>query len=321
MHEHNNERWNVFVSHASEDKDSFARPFARRLAEMGLSVWFDEFVLKPGDSLRRSLDKGLGSSEFVVAVLSKHFFKKQWTQRELDAVFSRETLDKNIIIPIWYNTTADDVQAFSPMLADRLAITTTDPVKAADQVCKTLLPDFPIGELSGPCMESKISIAFHLLRDSANPIIHRIESDVSGLIPVVINQFNEHMASIIGDRIPSNLLFITGRELLVNAIAHRSYDDDREIAVNISLSKISVCSPGRLVRPLTVESLPGGHVVVARNPKMVHELVQAGYMEAIGAGLLRLSQLLDKTGLSPLNFIEDDNMICASLGIPKQIGI
>jgi hypothetical protein len=43
--------WDVFISHASEDKDSFVRPLAEALTESGLQVWFDETALKIGDSL------------------------------------------------------------------------------------------------------------------------------------------------------------------------------------------------------------------------------------------------------------------------------
>jgi hypothetical protein len=70
-------RWDVFICHASEDKDNFARPLAEGLRREGLSVWFDEFTLKVGDSLRRSIDHGLGYSRFGVVVLSPAFFAKE----------------------------------------------------------------------------------------------------------------------------------------------------------------------------------------------------------------------------------------------------
>jgi hypothetical protein len=52
-------RWEVFISHASEDKDGFVRPLARALAQLGVSVWFDEFEIEIGDSISRSIDRGL----------------------------------------------------------------------------------------------------------------------------------------------------------------------------------------------------------------------------------------------------------------------
>jgi hypothetical protein len=50
--------WDAFISHASEDKDQIARPLYLQLQELGLRIWFDEFTLTVGDSLRRSIDKG-----------------------------------------------------------------------------------------------------------------------------------------------------------------------------------------------------------------------------------------------------------------------
>lgn len=81
--------WDLFISHASEDKEEFVRELADRLTEKGLDVWYDEFTLKMGDSLRRSIDKGLAESDFGVIVLSSDFFKKEWPQKELDGLVAR----------------------------------------------------------------------------------------------------------------------------------------------------------------------------------------------------------------------------------------
>ena len=113
--------WDVFVSYASEDK-TFARKIARGLQEAGLKVWFDEFALEAGDSLRRSIDRGVKDSEYGVVILSPSFFKKEWPQKELDGLIARDDGQKKVIIPIWYKATADDVRDYSPSLADKLSI-------------------------------------------------------------------------------------------------------------------------------------------------------------------------------------------------------
>ncbi len=41
-----NKEYDVFISHASEDKEEVARPLAEVLRRNGLSVWYDEFELK-----------------------------------------------------------------------------------------------------------------------------------------------------------------------------------------------------------------------------------------------------------------------------------
>ena len=113
-------QWDVFISHAGEDKEAFVRPLAQALRARDLSVWFDEFTLTVGDSLRRSIDRGLARSRFGVVVISPYFLDKEWPQRELDGLAAREVDGTKVILPVWHNITADELRARSPMLADRL---------------------------------------------------------------------------------------------------------------------------------------------------------------------------------------------------------
>ena len=98
----------VFISHASEDKDDFARPLAKAL-EAHYDVWFDETELRAGDSLRESIDSGLRNCDFGIVILSPAFFAKQWTNAELSGLFALENRNRKVIIPIWYKVGAEDV--------------------------------------------------------------------------------------------------------------------------------------------------------------------------------------------------------------------
>ena len=118
--------WDVFISHASEDKDLVARPLAERLTSLGLRVWYDELALAMGDSLRRSIDSGLACSRFGVVILSHPFFDKEWPQRELDGLVAREIDGVKVILPVWHNIVRMDVVSRSPSLADRVAGLTSD---------------------------------------------------------------------------------------------------------------------------------------------------------------------------------------------------
>ena len=102
-------KYDVFVSHASEDKDDFVRPLAQALIEEGLSVWYDEFAFGIGDSLRRKIDYGLVHSSFGVVVLSPSFFQKNWTQYELDGLTVRQMAGEDVILPIWHRLTHDEI--------------------------------------------------------------------------------------------------------------------------------------------------------------------------------------------------------------------
>jgi hypothetical protein len=118
----------VFISHASEDKDAIVRDLASALAGEGLDVWYDEFELRVGSSLRRSIDQGLANSRFGVVVLSNAFFKRGWPNYELDGLVTREMTSggAQLILPIWHNVTKDEVIRYSPSLADKLALRTAD---------------------------------------------------------------------------------------------------------------------------------------------------------------------------------------------------
>jgi hypothetical protein len=119
--ENTSKSYDVFISHASEDKDEIVRPLAYALLAEGLSVWYDEFEMKIGDSLRRKIDKGLSNSRFGIVVLSKDFIKKGWTNYELDGIITKSVTGEQVILPIWHNITKKEIIDYSPSLADKLA--------------------------------------------------------------------------------------------------------------------------------------------------------------------------------------------------------
>jgi hypothetical protein len=134
--------YDAFISHASEDKDAVARPLAAHLSALGYRVWFDEFALSLGDSLRQSIDRGLASCRFGVVILSKQFFAKNWPAYELDGLTTREqAATQKIILPIWHGVTRHEVAAYSPTLADRVATVTTLPLNdIARRIAEVLGP-------------------------------------------------------------------------------------------------------------------------------------------------------------------------------------
>jgi TIR domain len=120
----------VFVSHASEDKQAVARPLADALVERGLTVWFDEYELVLGDSLRGRIDDGLARSTIGVVILSHAFFAKPWPRRELDGLTARLISgENNVIVPIWHDLTEQELLRYSPPLADLLAGSSADGIE------------------------------------------------------------------------------------------------------------------------------------------------------------------------------------------------
>jgi hypothetical protein len=116
--------YDAFISHATEDKQDVARPLAEELIRLGNRIWYDEFELKVGDSLRRSIDRGLAASKFGIVILSPAFFAKNWPQYELDGLVAKEMTGGKIILPIWHKVSKNEVIGYSPSLADKVALHT-----------------------------------------------------------------------------------------------------------------------------------------------------------------------------------------------------
>lgn len=118
--------WDVFISHAGEDKETVARPLAERLQARGLTVWFDAHTLTVGDNLRQCIDDGLANSRFGIVILSKSFFQKEWPQKELEGLVAREDGSQKVILPIWHELTRAEVARYSPILAGKVAARSSD---------------------------------------------------------------------------------------------------------------------------------------------------------------------------------------------------
>ncbi|RRK32770.1 TIR domain-containing protein [Schaedlerella arabinosiphila] len=137
------EEYDVFVSHSTEDKESFANEFVQLLQnDFGLKVWYDAISIKWGDSIRTEIDKGLKKSKFGVVILSRSYISKYWTNYELEGLFQRESNGGKLILPIWHNITKQEVQNFSPSLAGKMAMNTAfmTPKEIAEKLYELLYP-------------------------------------------------------------------------------------------------------------------------------------------------------------------------------------
>ena len=133
----------LFISHASEDKDAFVRPLAERLQTSGIDVWYDEFVLALGDSLRESIERGIAECDYGVVVLSESFFQKKWPTQELNGLFSRDLAStRTFLIPVLHAMDTDRLRELAPMLADRVMLLSKDgEEKVAKHIMSVLVGD------------------------------------------------------------------------------------------------------------------------------------------------------------------------------------
>lgn len=122
----------AFISHDSRDKDSLVRELAVELKKLQCPVWYDEFSLKVGDSLRANIEEGLKESKKCIVVLSPNFLANEgWGKREFDSIYTREIVEKdNVILPIWHNVSVEDVYSYSPVLADKVGLNSDEGVPA-----------------------------------------------------------------------------------------------------------------------------------------------------------------------------------------------
>ena len=138
--------FDVFICHTSEDKDEVVRPLAIALRDAGLSVWYDEFELRIGDSLRRKIDKGLANSRFGAVVLSRAFFGRGWPEYELDGLVTQALAGEQVLLPVWHDVTERQVMDYSSSLADRVARSTaTHTVEEIATEIADLIRNPPVG--------------------------------------------------------------------------------------------------------------------------------------------------------------------------------
>lgn len=134
--------YDVFISHAWEDKESFADEFVKELRNRGAKVWYDTTQMKWGDSMRAKIDDGLKKSRFGVVVLSPNYIAehKYWTKTELDGLFQMESINGKTLLPIWHNLTKQQVVNYSPIIASKLAMNTATMTaqELADELLKLL---------------------------------------------------------------------------------------------------------------------------------------------------------------------------------------
>lgn len=118
--------YDVFVSHAWEDKAEFVDEFVEELRKLDIKVWYDTSEIKWGDSMRARIDDGLKKSKFGVAVLSPDYIKdgKYWTKAELDGLFQLESINGKTLLPVWHKLTKKEVMEYSPIIGSKLAMTT-----------------------------------------------------------------------------------------------------------------------------------------------------------------------------------------------------
>lgn len=121
----------VFISHSATDAD-WARSFAQALKERGVSVWFDEFNVQPGESWREALEAGLRSSDVLVALFDAESSSKPNLFFELGAALG---MGKRVVSIVPKGT---DPGALPLNVRSRRYLIRDTPEETAEQLSHTL---------------------------------------------------------------------------------------------------------------------------------------------------------------------------------------
>jgi len=136
----------VFLCHASEDKDLVVRPLFQALEQSRISAWYDEAEIRWGESITKAVNRGLAESRYVIVILSRAFLSKNWPQRELNAVLNLEASDGEVrVLPLVLGDAHDAVLAAYPLLNDKRYLEWSgDPSPIITEFKKLLPTDEPI---------------------------------------------------------------------------------------------------------------------------------------------------------------------------------
>jgi TIR domain len=129
----NNDRINVFLCHATEDKAAVAVPLSQSL-QSDVHVWLDQDAIKPGESIFYSVSAGLNECNYGVVILSPNFAAKSWAKSELAALWSFRMTQNKVLIPVWYNLDRQQVTELSPLIVDLKAIVSTNIETIASEI-------------------------------------------------------------------------------------------------------------------------------------------------------------------------------------------
>jgi|GEM_PF-7049626 len=90
----------VFISYSSHDKD-FASRLCNDLTLYDINVWFDDWSIRPGDSITKAIEGGLRGSQFVLLLLSRAAVESEWVQEELSSsLYSALSSGRPKVIPL-----------------------------------------------------------------------------------------------------------------------------------------------------------------------------------------------------------------------------
>lgn len=103
--------YDVFVSHASADKENYVQKLQESFKKLGIKIFYDADTIEWGDDWEQKIKNGLEKCRYGVIVVTKNFYNRIWTEKELKSFLIRQNNNgENVILPILYNTSIDELK-------------------------------------------------------------------------------------------------------------------------------------------------------------------------------------------------------------------
>ena len=201
----------LFVSYASEDS-AFAEELASALKAEGAEVWFAPWSIRIGDSFPRQIDNGLARADYAVVILSKQYFQKNWTRKELDALLVKESFGKKVILPVRFGIEAGDIAASSLLLSTTHSfVAGDDTVRLARELLKGIATQEEV-------VAAKVQEVF--------PIATRETEASKRSVPLAIDIGSHGLRLAVADPLPRCIRFGSRAKLVVPQLCRFGDKDD-----------------------------------------------------------------------------------------------
>jgi hypothetical protein len=112
-------QYDVFISHAVEDKIAVANDLDKALRAKGLEVWYSGKELSIGDELTETIHEGLDQSRFGVVIISPTYLQKVWA---LGEYFRLKQRRGKAVLPVFYDITPQEIGKLYPPMADLVGV-------------------------------------------------------------------------------------------------------------------------------------------------------------------------------------------------------
>ena len=109
--------YDVFVSHANANKQSFVDSLYDQLNRLRIRIWYDSTEIDWGDGLKEKIQEGLAKCRFGIVILSPEFIDRKWTNQELTELLTRQNEShEKVVLPLLYNLTVNQMKEQYPVL-------------------------------------------------------------------------------------------------------------------------------------------------------------------------------------------------------------